>query len=358
MIIGILKETNDNRVAIVPATLKKLKDLVDDIWVESDAGLLAGFEDSNYQEYGKIKSRADILAQANLILAINPIAEDDLGKMAEGTAVMAMFAPFADDQIVEVLRKHKVKAFSFDMIPRTTLAQSMDILSAMASIAGYKAVIQAADLLPRYYPMMITAAGSIKPSTVLILGAGVAGLQAIATAKRLGAIVEAFDVRAAAKEEVLSLGAKFIEVEGAVDDKDAGGYAVQQSEEYLQRQRAEVQNRASKADVVITTAQVRGRKAPVLLPAETVAKMKRGSVVVDLAASTGGNCALTQNGKTIVTENGVQIIGDSNLPSTMAQDASTLVSNNIFNFLKYLIKDGAINYDMEDEIISSAYITK
>ena len=358
MVIGILKERNDNRVAIVPATLKKMRDLVDEIWVESGAGLQAGFEDSDYQELGKVKSREEILAQADLILAINPIAEEDLNKMKEGTVVMAMFAPYADEKIIDVLRKHKVKAFSFDMIPRTTLAQSMDILSAMASIAGYKAVIQAADVLPRYYPMMITAAGSIKPSTVLILGAGVAGLQAIATAKRLGAMVEAFDVRSAAKEEVLSLGAKFIEVEGAVDDKDAGGYAVQQTDEYLQRQRAEVQNRASKADVVITTAQVRGRKAPILLPAETVQKMKRGSVVVDLAASTGGNCALTQNGQTIVTENGVRIIGNSNLPSTMAQDASTLVSNNIFNFLKYIIKEGAINYDMEDEIISSAFITK
>lgn len=358
MVIGILKEAHDNRVGIVPATIKKIQELVDDVWVETGAGLKAGFEDANYKEHGKIKSKEEILAKADLILAINPISESDLAKMKAGVTAMAMFAPFADEEIVDVLRKHEIKAFSFDMIPRTTLAQSMDILSAMASIAGYKAVIQAADLLPRYYPMMITAAGSIKPATVLILGAGVAGLQAIATAKRLGAIVEAFDVRSAAKEEVMSLGAKFIEVEGAVDDKDAGGYAVQQSEEYLQRQRAEVQSRASKADVVITTAQVRGRKAPVLLPADTVAKMKRGSVVVDLAASTGGNCALTQNGKTIVTDNGVQIIGNSYLPSTMAQDASTLISNNIFNFLKYLIKDGAINFDMEDEIISSAFITK
>ncbi len=358
MIIGILKEANDNRVAVVPATLKKLQDLVDDIWVETGAGLNAGFDDAAYQEFGKVKSRGDILSQSDVVIGINPMTEDDLSNMKEGAVAMAMFAPFADEQIVDVLRKHQVKAFSFDMIPRTTLAQSMDILSAMASIAGYKAVIQAADVLPRYYPMMITAAGSIKPATVLVLGAGVAGLQAIATAKRLGAMVEAFDVRSAAKEEVLSLGAKFIEVEGAVDDKDAGGYAVQQSEEYLQRQRAEVQNRASKADVIITTAQVRGRKAPVLLPAETVEKMKRGSVVVDLAASTGGNCALTQNGQTIVTENGVRIIGNSNLPSTMAQDASTLVSNNIFNFLKYIIKEGTINYDMEDEIISSALITQ
>lgn len=358
MVIGILKEVNDNRVALVPVTIKKLQDIVEDVWVESEAGITAGFENDHYAAHAKVKARKEILEAADVIISINPMSEDDMSATKEGATAMAMFAPYADEAIIDVLRKHKLEAFSFDMIPRTTLAQSMDILSAMASIAGYKAVIQASDLLPRYFPMMITAAGSIKPSTVLILGAGVAGLQAIATAKRLGAMVEAFDVRSAAKEEVLSLGAKFIEVEGAVDDKDAGGYAVQQSEEYLQRQRAEVQNRASKADVIITTAQVRGRKAPILLPAETVEKMKRGSVVVDLAASTGGNCALTENNKTIVTPNGVIILGDSNLPSTMPQDASTLVSNNIFNFLKYIIKEGAIEKNMDDEIIASSYITK
>lgn len=356
MILGILKEKDDKRVALVPATITKHKDLVE-VWIETGAGQSAGFVDASYQA-ATIKTRAEILAKADILIAINPMSEDDLAQTKSDAVVMAMFAPYANDQIVGILRKHQVKAFSFDMIPRTTLAQSMDVLSAMASIAGYKAVIQAADKLPRYFPMMITAAGSIKPATVLVLGAGVAGLQAIATAKRLGAMVEAFDVRSAAKEEVKSLGAKFIEVEGAADDKDAGGYAVQQSEEFLKRQRAEVQNRASKADVIITTAQVRGRKAPILLPAETVAKMKRGSVVVDIAASTGGNCALTQNGKTIETDNGVFIIGDSNLPATMPQDASTLISNNIYNFLKYLIKNEAINFDLEDEIISSAWITK
>ena len=204
--------------------------------------------------------------------------------------------------------------------------------------------------------MMITAAGSIKPAKVLILGAGVAGLQAIATARRLGAMVEAFDTRQAAKEEVESLGAKFVEVEGAKDDKGAGGYAVQQSEEYLQRQRAEVQARAIKADVVITTAQVRGRKAPLLVPKETVEKMKPGAVIVDLASSTGGNCELTKDGE-VISVHGVTIIGNSNLAGLMPQDASLLFSNNTLNFLKMLIKDGQINLDLGNEIIRGAFIT-
>ena len=243
-----------------------------------------------------------------------------------------------------------------DMIPRTTLAQAMDILSSMAAIAGYKAVLTAANHLPRYFPMMITAAGSIRPAKVLILGAGVAGLQAIATARRLGAMVEAFDVRKAAKEEVESLGAKFVEVAGAADDKGAGGYAVKQSEAFIKRQRAEVQNRATKADVIITTAQVRGRKAPILLPKATVDKMKAGSVVVDLASSTGGNCELSEDNELII-HNGVKIIGNSALASDMPQDASTLFSNNILNFLKLIIKDGELVLDKENEIIKSALIT-
>jgi NAD(P) transhydrogenase subunit alpha len=229
-------------------------------------------------------------------------------------------------------------------------------LSSMASIAGYQAVLVAATKLSRYFPMMVTAADSVKPSKVLVLGAGVAGLQAIATARRNGAMVEAFDTRGAAKEEVESLGAKFVEVAGAVDDRGAGGYAVQQSEEFLQRQRAEVQARAAKADVIICTAQVRGRKAPILLPASTVENMRPGSVVVDLAASTGGNCELTQNDQ-IIQHNGVTIIGDSNLAAKMPQDASMLYGNNVANFLKLLIaKDGSLNLDFNNEIIAGSCI--
>ncbi|MDH3648254.1 MAG: NAD(P)(+) transhydrogenase (Re/Si-specific) subunit alpha, partial [Saprospiraceae bacterium] len=235
-------------------------------------------------------------------------------------------------------------------------AQTMDVLSSMASIAGYKAVLAAAGALPRYFPMMITAAGSIKPAKVVILGAGVAGLQAIATAKRLGAQVEAYDTRSAAKQEVESLGAKFIDIEGAKEDTGAGGYAVEQDEDFLRRQREEVQKRAMNADVIITTAQVRGRKAPILVPTSTVEQMKSGSVIVDLAASTGGNCELTKD-KERVVHNGVIIIGDSDLAAGMAMDASTLYANNLFNFLKLIIKEGELHLDFEDEIVRSAYIT-
>ena len=243
------------------------------------------------------------------------------------------------------------------MIPRTSLAQSMDVLSSMASIAGYQAVLSALAILPRYAPMMITAAGSIKPSKVLILGAGVAGLQAIATARRNGAMVEAFDTRAAVKEEVESLGAKFVEVEGAQDDKGAGGYAVEQTEDYKRRQAALIQEKAISADVVITTAQLRGRPAPLLITEDTIKAMKPGAVVVDLAASTGGNCALSKNGETVL-EHGVTIIGDSALPAKMPQDASTLYGNNIVNFLKHIVRDGNIDLDSADEILSNSLISK
>lgn len=356
MKLGVPKEQEDQRVAIVPATLPKLKALGIDILIEKGAGQHAKYDDQEYAEHASVVSRADLLAQSDVILSVAPLPDQDLQTLRADTVVISMFQPYIDDAITQKLRDCNLRGCSFDMIPRTTLAQSMDVLSAMASVAGYKAVIEAAYHLPRYFPMMITAAGSIPPSKVLILGAGVAGLQAIATARRLGAQVEAFDTRAAAKEEVLSLGAKFVEVEGARDEKDAGGYAVEQSEDYLKRQRAEVQARAAKSDIVITTAQVRGRKAPLLLPKETVEKMKRGSVVVDLAASTGGNCELTQD-NAVIEHNGVTIIGNSNLAATMPQDSSVLFSNNALNFLKLIVKDGEVNLDLENEIIRGAFFT-
>jgi len=270
--------------------------------------------------------------------------------------MIAQLAPFNDTEIAGKIHSKGFEALSLDMIPRTTLAQSMDVLSSMAAVAGYRAVLTAASHLPRYFPMMITAAGSVKPATVLILGAGVAGLQAIATARRLGAQVEAFDTRSAAKEEVKSLGAKFIEVEGAVEDKGAGGYGVEQSEDFIKRQRAEVQARAMKADVIITTAQVRGRKAPVLVPTTTVDKMRPGSVIIDLASSTGGNCELSKD-REVVIHNGVSIIGDSDLSATMPQDSSLLYSNNVVNFINILIKEGELNLDATNEIIRGAWIT-
>ena len=356
MKIGIPKESQDNRIAMVPATMKKIASEKVSFLVEKDAGLNASLPDTAFDGVAKITNRVTIFQEADIIVSVNPLGDDELTKIKKGTLLISMFAPYVDDSIIDKLKDHGLQGVSMDMIPRTTLAQAMDILSSMAAIAGYKAVLTAANHLPRYFPMMITAAGSIRPAKVLVLGAGVAGLQAIATARRLGSMVEAFDVRKAAKEEVESLGAKFVEVEGAADDTSAGGYAVEQSEDFIKRQRAEVQNRASKADVIITTAQVRGRKAPILLPKETVDKMKTGSVVVDLASSTGGNCELSKDNE-VVVHNGVKIIGNSALASDMPQDASTLFSNNILNFLKLIIKDGEMVLDKENEIIKSALIT-
>lgn len=355
LIIGVLKENKDKRVAITPDNVKrsKIKDVT--WWIETGAGSEAGFNDAMYEGLAQTKSREAILKEANIIVTIFPPAEADLAQIHGGALLISQFRPYQDETVNDKLAQYPFKSLSMDMIPRTTLAQAMDVLSSMASIAGYKAVLLAAQNLPRYFPMMITSAGSIRPAKVLVIGAGVAGLQAIATSRKLGAIVEAFDVRSAAKEEVQSLGAKFVEVAGATDDKGAGGYAVQQSEEYLARQRAEVQARASKADVIICTAQVRGRKAPILIEADTIQHMRYGSVIVDLAASTGGNCAVTENDKTIKV-NGVTIIGNSSLECEMPEDASQMYGNNILSLVTHITKEGELNLRMEDEIVKGSLI--
>jgi NAD(P) transhydrogenase subunit alpha len=358
MILGILKEKNFHRVAIVPAASKKISSLGLDAIVESGAGELAGFNDQAYSENNfTLESRANILKQADIIISIEPLSDNEISQMKKGAAYISMFAPYQNQEVTPILDKNQVNCISLDMIPRTTLAQSMDVLSSMASLSGYKAVLLASNHYNNIFPMMMTAAGTIAPTKVMVLGAGVAGLQAIATAKRLGAVVEAFDTRTAAKEEVQSLGANFVEVEGAQDDTGAGGYAVQQTEEYLQKQRALVQERALKSNIVIATAQVRGRKAPLLIVEETIENMKPGSVIVDLAASTGGNCAFTENNK-IITKNGVTVIGNSDLSDQLAGVASTLFCNNTINFLGVLVKDGILNLDEENEIIKSALISK
>ena len=356
MKLGILKEQNDSRVAIVPPLLTKFKDLGLEISVEKGAGDRASCADEDYAPLAAVISRKEVLQTSDIVVCINAPSDEDLATLRPGTLVISQFQSYMDEAVAAKLKNMQLRAFGMDVIPRTTLAQSMDVLSSMASIAGYKAVLDAAGRLPRYLPMMITAAGSIKPAKVLILGAGVAGLQAIATARRLGASVEAFDTRQAVKEEVESLGAKFVEVAGARDDSAAGGYAVEQTEEFLQRQRAEVADRASKADIVITTAQVRGRKAPILLTKETVERMKRGSVVVDLAASTGGNCELTKD-RQVIEHKGVTIVGNSDLASEMPQDASFLFGNNLLNFMKLFVKKGELNIDLGNEIIRGAYLT-
>jgi NAD(P) transhydrogenase subunit alpha len=357
MILGVLREPGQNRVSLVPPMAPKFKQLPCELLVERGAGEKAGYPDIAYQEHAQIVSREELIAKSDLILSIAKPDSTLLDIIPSGKYLVSSFESFIDDQVVPDLKRRGLHAFGMDMIPRTTLAQSMDVLSSMASIAGYKAVIKAADQLAKYFPMMITAAGSIKPARILVIGAGVAGLQAVATARRLGAIVEVFDTRSAVKEEVRSLGAKFVEVEGATEDTGAGGYAVQQTEEYMAKQRELIKDRAKAAHVIITTAQIRGRKAPIIIPKTTVDEMQQGAVIIDLAASTGGNCEMTQDQKTIVY-NGVTIMGDSELADTMPQDASFLYANNVLNFLKVVVVDGAIQPDPENEIVKSAWITQ
>lgn len=356
MIIGVLKEENDARVALNPEAVTKLTNH-NQIIVEKGAGLRAFHSDQEYKDAGaQVVEQGELLEKANFIIKVKPPSEAVLQRLQPNAVVVSSFQPFSDPAIVENLGKYPLTFFSMDMMPRTTLAQDKDVLSSMASMAGYRAVLEAATRLPRYFPMLTSAAGSIPPSKVLILGAGVAGLQAIATAKRLGAVVEAFDTRLAAKEEVQSLGAKFVEVEGARDEKAAGGYAVEQTEEYKQRQQELIQEKASKADVIITTALLRGKRAPILVTKKTVEAMKPGSVIVDLAAAGGGNCELTRYGE-VVEHQGVTIIGDPSLESKIPMHASQLYGKNILNFLKILIKeDGTINFDFDNPLIGSPCI--
>ena len=277
---------------------------------------------------------------------------DELSLFREGPIVCSVLNPVENSTWLENARNKGWSVLALDLIPRTTRAQSMDILSSMATVSGYKAVLEAASLLPRFFPMFMSAAGTIKPSRVLILGAGVAGLQAVATARKLGAIVEVFDVRSAVKEEVRSLGGKFIEVEGAKEDAAAGGYAVEQSEEFKKKQQELIQQRAIAADVIIATAQIPGKRAPILIKKDTVMKMNPGSVIIDLAASSGGNCELTENEKRVVV-NGVMIIGKSDYPSDMPSDASKMFGNNIINLIKIMVdKEGNIVLNMDDDIIA------
>lgn len=358
MIIGILGEGSaDKRVAITPEHISSLLALkAQKILVETTAGANASYPDSDYIAKGAVMaSRQSVLSESDILIMIHPLESSELMGV-RGKVLIGGFNPLVNKNFVTNCLNAGVSAFSLDVIPRTTRAQAMDILSSMATVAGYKAVLMAATTLPKFFPMFMTAAGTITPAKIVVLGAGVAGLQAIATAKRLGAVVEASDVRTAAKEEVLSLGAKFIEVEGATEDKGAGGYAVEQSEAFKKRQQQKVQEHAAKADVVICTAQIPGRKAPILLQKETVMQMKPGSVIVDLAASTGGNCELTENGKTI-NVNGVTIIGDSNLQATMPYDASKMFGKNILNYIKLIIdKEGNINLNFDDDLVTGTCI--
>ncbi len=357
MIIGVLKEPSpETRVSLLPEHLATIKKWDVDIAVENNAGISALATNEKYIEAGaKIVSREEVLQTADIILSINIFPEGQTSAL-KSKALLGNYQALFNAAVIKNLSDKGITVFSIDMIPRTTRAQSMDVLSSQANIAGYKAVLLAANLFPKYFPMFMTAAGSIPPAKILILGAGVAGLQAIATARRLGAVVEVFDTRPAVKEEVMSLGGKFVEVEGAADASKAGGYAVEQSEEFLQKQKAKIAESVAKADIVITTAQIPGKKAPVLITTAMIENMKNGSIIIDLAAATGGNTELTKNAESI-SHNGVTIVGNSNLPSTMPYDASKLYGKNILNFLQLIIdKEGKLNLNFEDDLVKGTCI--
>jgi NAD(P) transhydrogenase subunit alpha len=355
MIVGILKEPQtETRVSLLPEGVAQLTKKNITVLVENGAGLKAAASDTDYEKAGaKIASPQEIAASADVILSIH----QPNVQLAKDKVLIGVYQPLYNHLTMQQWAEQGLTTFSLDMLPRTTRAQSMDVLSSQANISGYKAVLLAANLYPRYFPMFMTAAGSIAPAKVLILGAGVAGLQAIATAKRLGAVVEVFDTRPAVKEEVMSLGAKFIEVEGAADASKAGGYAVEQTEEYKQKQRQRIAESIAKADIVVTTAQIPGRKAPILITEEMINAMRHGSVIIDIAAATGGNTPFTKNNET-VQHNGVTIVGNSNLPSTMPSDASKLYGKNILNFLQLITtKEGQLNLNWEDDLVKGSCVT-
>lgn len=364
--IGVCKETveNEKRVALTPEGVKKLKDSGQEIIIESGAGAASSYSDTDYIDAGaKIEKNCDkILSDCDILLAVQAPSAGDLKKMKKGSVLVSFIWPLQNQDYVEVLKKQQISGLAMDTVPRISRAQSMDALSSMSNIAGYKAALIGANTLDKYLPMMMTAAGTIPPAKVLVLGAGVAGLQAIATAKRLGAVVEAFDIRPAVKEQVESLGAKFVEAEAdekSEADESAetkGGYAKEQTESDREKQQKLVHKHVAKSDIVITTALVPGRPAPELIPKEMVDDMQAGSVIVDIAAEQGGNCELTKAGET-VNHNGVLILGPLNLPSKLANHASKLYSKNLMSLLDLLIEDGKPNFNFEDEIIINTTVT-
>ncbi len=359
MILGLLKEQGaEQRVALLPEIVSKLVQAKVEVYVETGAGIKAFQNDEAYSDAGaKIIKREELLKKANIFVQIGEPSKELIQSLNDKQVWLSQYNPLWNTDLVKTFLASGVTSFSMDSIPRTTRAQAMDVLSSMATVSGYKAVLQAANELPNFFPMFMTAAGTIRPATVLILGAGVAGLQSIAIARKLGAQVEAFDVRAAVKEEVNSLGAKFVEVEGAIDDSAAGGYAVEQTEDFKKKQQEAINDHAAKADVVICTAQIPGRKAPLLIPIIAVDRMRPGSVIIDLAASSGGNCELTKNNETVI-HNEVKIIGQSEYPSLMSIDASKMFGKNVFNFLQLMIaEDGSLNLNFEDDIVKGTCIT-
>ncbi|RKD91251.1 Re/Si-specific NAD(P)(+) transhydrogenase subunit alpha [Mangrovibacterium diazotrophicum] len=359
MIIGVLKDAEpEHRVALIPENVKSLLARKVSVLLEQGAGTNAFYPDESYIEAGAtILTRTEVLEKSDLLVQISEPDETLIATLKTNQVWLSEFKPLWHKNLVNAFLRAGISSFSMDAVPRTTRAQAMDVLSSMATIAGYKAVLDAASHLPSFFPMFMSAAGTIRPANVLILGAGVAGLQAIAIARKLGAQVEAFDVRSAVKEEVMSLGARFVEVEGAKEDAAAGGYAIEQTEEYKRKQQEAIDQHAAKANVVICTAQIPGRKAPLLISKEVVARMQPGSVIIDLASSTGGNCELSEDNKSVV-HHGVTIIGQSNYPAQMPKDASKMFGKNVSNFLDLLItEDGQMSLNFDDEIVRGTCIT-
>ena len=361
MRIAVRKESaaGERRVAVVPDSIKRFAAKKIAVSVESGAGAAAYASDDEYRAAGaRVDASLDqLLEDADAVVQIRPPSLPDVKRLKEGTTFVSLLYPLADQTLVAALKERKVTALAVDMIPRTTVAQMMDVLSSQATAAGYHAVLMAATALPKFFPMLMTAAGTIAPARVLILGAGVAGLTAIGTARRLGAVVEAFDVRKVVKEQVESLGAKFVEVDSAEDAQTAGGYAKETSEEYKQKQAAKIAEHAGKADVIICTALIPGRRAPILITKEMVASMRPGSVIVDMAAEQQGNCESTKPGETYVTDGGVTIIGVVDYASRLGQHSSQMYSRNMEKLLFHLTKDGAFKMDTKEEITAGCLIT-
>jgi NAD(P) transhydrogenase subunit alpha len=365
MKIGVPKEVREGetRVALIPQTVMELKKMEFEILIEKGAGEKALFSDEAYKKAGAtiVDDAKKLYQEADIVLKVQPpqkhpkAKKHELELMKEGSTLVGFLSPWTNRDLVEQMQARKITAFAMELIPRITRAQSMDALSSMATVAGYKAVLIAADTVQKFFPLLMTAAGTIPPANVLVIGAGVAGLQAIATAKRLGARVEAFDVRPSVKEQIESLGAKFIEMELPEDVETKDGYAKEVSEDFIRRELEAIGSRLPRMDVVISTAQVFGKKAPVLITEEMVKTMKPGSVIVDLAAEQGGNCELTEAGK-VVTKHGVTIYGPVNLPAQLPVDASQMYARNITNFVKHIFQAENRTLDFEDEITKNACV--
>ncbi len=370
MKIAVLKEKQqaEKRVAITPDAVKKYIKLGFKIFIEAGAGIESSFSDKAYEDAGATVSKIllEIVSDADIILKVQPtpLASEkenllnEISLMKEGAIIIGLLNPFENQEIIKLYQSKKITSFAMESVPRITRAQTMDVLSSQSNLVGYKAVVDAASEFDKVFPMMMTAAGTVIPAKVLILGVGVAGLQAIATAKRLGAVVSAYDVRRETKEQAESLGANFITVSYTEEGAGSGGYAKEMSEQYKLHEQATLKKQLEKTDIVITTAQIPGRKAPILLSKEMVESLPSGSIVIDLAAASGGNCELTQKGKVII-HNDIKIIGHENYPSRLASTASKLYANNLFNFTQLIVdqKNNKITLNLEDEIIQKSMLT-